>query len=129
MNKALKWILYIFLGLLILAILAGFAYMVFGGYGSGWMRPGIRMMDHMRFYYTPVRSIFGGLVCLGLFLLVVVGIVALINAVVSGNKRAQVAPPAPVPAPLRTCGNCGKPAQEDWNTCPYCGNNLNTGRP
>ncbi|OGN94081.1 MAG: hypothetical protein A2Y88_13370 [Chloroflexi bacterium RBG_13_48_10] len=129
MSKTLKWILYIILGLVALAVLGGLVVAVFGGYGYGLMRPGIRMMDHMRFYYSPVRSIFGGLLCLGVILLVIVGIVAMVNAIVHSNKQAQASPPAQMTAPSRTCGNCGKPAQEEWKTCPYCGNPLDAGQP
>jgi uncharacterized membrane protein len=28
------------------------------------------------------------------------------------------------PIATRTCANCGKPAQGDWKTCPYCGSGL-----
>jgi len=125
MSKALRWILYVLLGLVALAIIAGIVFAVFGAYRYGVMRPGLRMMEPMRFYYfSPLRSIFGGLLGLGVFILVIVGIVALVNALVRGNRPAQPNPPAQMAAPARTCSNCGKPAQEDWKTCPYCGNPL-----
>ena len=124
MNKALKWILYILLGLVVLGVIAVIVFVVFGGFGYFMIRPEIRMMDHMRFYYNPVRSIFGGLLGLGVFVLVVVGIVALINALVRSNRPIQTTPPAQMVVSPRTCSNCGKPAQEDWKTCPYCGNPL-----
>lgn len=124
MNKVLKWSLYILLGLVILAVVAGIVFAVFGGYGYAMMRPGFRMMEPMRFYFNPMRSIFGGLLGLGVLVLVIVGIAALVNAVVRGNRPMQTPPPAQMTAPTRTCSNCGKPAQEDWKTCPYCGNPL-----
>lgn len=124
MNKVLKWSLYILLGLVILAVVAGIVFAVFGGYGYAMMRPGFRMMEPMRFYSNPMRSIFGGLLGLGVLVLVIVGIVALVNALVRGNRPMQTTPPAQMTAPTRTCSNCGKPAQEDWKTCPYCGNTL-----
>lgn len=124
MNKTLKWILYILLGLVILSVLAGLIAMLFGGYGYGWLRFGAPMMNHMRFFYSPIRSVFGGLFCLGVILLVVVGIVALVYALTNGNKQTQVTPPVQIPTPVHPCSNCGKPAQEDWKTCPYCGNTL-----
>jgi hypothetical protein len=123
MSNVLKWILYILLGLVVLAVVAGIVVMVFGGYGYAMMRPGIRMMEPLRFH-SPVRLIFGGLLGLGVFVLVIVGIVALVTALVRGNRPAQTTPPAQMAAPTRTCSNCGKPAQEDWKTCPYCGNPL-----
>jgi hypothetical protein len=120
MSKTLKWIL----------VVAGFISMIFGGYGYGMMRPGLRMMEPY-YYHSPVRSVFGGLLCLGVILLVIVGIVALINALVNKNRPAETktatqisTQPSEISEPSRNCGNCGKPAQQDWNTCPYCGNPL-----
>jgi hypothetical protein len=137
MNKVLKWILYILLGLVVLAVVCGLAFAVFGGHGYGMMRPGFRMMEPYRYnYFNPGRMIFGGLLGLGFFVLVIVGIVALVNAVIHGNRPAQTTPtvqaippaqtttPAEMTMPSRTCSNCGQPAQNDWKTCPYCGNPL-----
>jgi len=134
MNKVLKWILYVLLGLVILAIIAGIVFAVFGGYGYAMMRPGIRMMEPYRSFgfggFSPLRAIFGGLLGLGIFILVIVGIVALVNALVRGNRPAAYSQPAqPVAsvqpaAAAHNCPNCGKPAQEDWKTCPYCGTPL-----
>jgi hypothetical protein len=136
MNKVLKWILYVLLGLVVLAVIAGIVFAVFGGYRYAMMRPGFRFMGPMRYSFSPFRMIFGGLFGLGVFVLVIVGIVALVNALVHGNRPAQMTPsaqmaqptqmitPAPMSTPSRTCSNCGKPAQDDWKTCPYCGNPL-----
>lgn len=124
MSKALKWFLYILLGLVVLAIIAGIVFVVFGGYGYSMMRPGFRMMEPMRYYFSPGWMIFGGLLGLGVVVLVIVGIVALVSALVSSNRPAQINPPAASTTPTRTCSNCGKPAQDDWKTCPYCGNPL-----
>jgi hypothetical protein len=124
MSKVLKWILYILLGLVVLAVVAGIAFAAFGGHGYAMMRPGFRMMEPMRYSFRPVRMIFGGLLGLGVFVLVIVGIVALVSALVKSNRPAQTQPPAQIATPVRTCSNCGKPAQEDWKTCPYCGNPL-----
>ena len=130
MNKVLKWILYVLLGLVILAIIAGVVFAVFGSFGGyAMMRPGFRMMEPYRFNggFSPFRAIFGGLFGLGIFILIIVGIVALVNALIRGNRPASITPPAQpaqTVAAARTCSNCGKPAQEDWKTCPYCGNPL-----
>lgn len=128
MNTVLKWILYVLLGLVILAVVAGIVFAIFGGgYGYSMMHPGIRMMSPYGFYgmgFSPLRAIFGGLLGLGIFILVIVGIVALVNVLVRGNRPAASTPPAQPVVPTRTCSNCGKPAQEDWKTCPYCGNPL-----
>jgi zinc-ribbon domain len=145
MRKVLKWVLYILLGLVALSVVAGVVVMVFGGLRYGMMgpsvrvyEPGFRMMEHGRYYFHSGLPIFGGLLCLGVIVLVIVGIVALVNALVHRNKPAQIAPPAQVvtepaqpaisteevSAPTHTCANCGKPTQADWKTCPYCGNPL-----
>jgi hypothetical protein len=135
MSKVLKWILYILLGLVCLAVVAGIVVGFAGlsGHGYYMMRPGIRMMTPFYHnYYNPMGGIFRGLLGLGFFVLIIVGIVALVNAIIQGNRRsqaplpAQVQPTMPVApeAPARTCANCGKPAQADWQTCPYCGNPL-----
>jgi zinc-ribbon domain len=146
MSRALKWILGILLGLVIVAVLAGLAIAVFGGFGYGMMRqgfrmvgPGYRMMGPYVYgmhNFSPLRSIFGALLGLGFLVLIIVGIVALINALVRSNRPAQTITPAqttppaqmastePTPAPTQTCSNCGKPVMEDWKNCPYCGNPL-----
>jgi hypothetical protein len=137
MNKVLKWILYVLLGLILLAVIGGFLAMIFGGFGYGMMRPGIRMMEPgIRImgpysYHNPIGWFFGGLLCLGLILLVIVGIVALVSYLVNRDRPTQVTADAQattVPvveaAPERACANCGRPAQPDWKTCPYCGNPL-----
>ncbi len=146
MSKVLKWILYVVLGLIALAVIVGIVVVIFGGLGHGYytMRPGFRMMEPYHYsYLNPGRMIFGGLLGLGFLILIIVGIVALISVITRGNRPAQVMqatqpvpPTQPTPvaemtaptaetAPLtRTCSNCGRPAQDDWKTCPYCGNPL-----
>ena len=130
MSKALKVILFILLGLVVLAVIAGVVFAIFGAFRYGMVHPGIRMMEPFRYSFNPLRMIFGGLLGLGVFILVIVGILALVYALVRGNRPAQTSTSAPmntttqVPAPTRTCSNCGKPAHEDWKTCPYCGNPL-----
>ena len=130
MNKVLKWILYVLLGLVVLAVIGCIVYIAFGGYHYAMVRPGFRMMEPFWNSFSPFRTIFGGIFGLGIFVLVIVGIVALVNAIMRGNRPAQMTPPtqmdtpAPMAAPTRTCSNCGKPAEDDWKTCPYCGNPL-----
>ncbi len=150
MNKVLRWVLYVLLGLVALGVIAGIIFAIFGGLGYGhyyMMRPGFRMMQPYGFrsgFINPVGSIFGGLLGLGLLVLIIVGIVALVNAIIRPNRPAQVSstaqqptsvpaqaamteqqtPSTQAPATTRTCAHCGKPAQDDWKTCPYCGSPL-----
>ncbi len=135
MNKVLKWILYVLLAVVVLAVIAGIVFAFLGPARYGMMRPGFRMiMPYNRYYggFSPLGGIFGGLIGLGIIILVILGIVALVNALVGGNRRTMYTPPAqpmqpsqPAAAtPSRTCPNCGKPAMDDWKTCPYCGTQL-----
>ncbi len=126
MNKVLKWILIVLLGLVALGVIAGIVFAFLGvGHGYYMMRPGFRMMQPYGYNtFSPVRSIFGGILGFGVFVLVIVGIVWLVSALVRGNRPAQMTQPQQPVAPARTCSNCGKPAQEDWKTCPDCGNPL-----
>ena len=128
MTRALKWILIVLLGVIVLAIIAGLVFAFLGAVRYGVVRQGIQPFQHFQYNYSvPFRGlgvIFGGLLGLGFFVLVIVGIVALINALFRGNRPAQMTSQTQTPAPSRTCSNCGKPAQEDWKTCPYCGNPL-----
>ena len=93
MSKVLKWILYVVLGLVVLAVVAGIVFAIFGGVGHGYymMRPGFRMMEP--YHYSLLQSgrmIFGGLLGLGFLILIIVGIVALVNVIMRGNRPAQV---------------------------------------
>ena len=151
MRKVLKWILYILLGLVVVGVVAGVVFALFGmghgAYGYYMMRPGLRMMQPYGFHvFRPSRllfgGIFGGLICLGFLVLIVVGIVALVDWIIRRNRPAQATVPAQTtppaqPAaveptvapeqaatPARNCGHCGKPVQDDWMTCPYCGSPL-----
>ena len=121
MNKTLRWVLYILLGLVGLLVVIWILFSIIGGYGYGMMGPGFPWMDHMRFGFSPARMIFGWLLGLGVFLLVVVGLVALVAALVRGSQSTPLSPTNPA---VSTCPNCGRVSQEDWKTCPYCGNPL-----
>ncbi len=135
MNKVLKWILYVLLAIVVLAVIAGIVLAFLGPARYAMMRPGIRMMapyGFNNFGFSPFRAIFSGLIGLGIIILIIVGIVALVSFLTGGMRRSTSVTPAPpmqptqpaAAAPARTCPNCGKPAMEDWKTCPYCGTML-----
>jgi hypothetical protein len=130
MNRTLKWILYVILGLVGLAVLAGIVMAIFGGYRYSMMGPGVWMAPHMRVGFNPVRWIFGAILGFGVFLLVILGIIALIASLVRGNRPyppttpTTTATPPPAATATKTCPNCGRIVQEDWKNCPYCGTPL-----
>lgn len=115
MKNAWKWILGIVIVLAVLTLLPylwrvlfpAYGYGMMGGYYGYPMMGGYGMMG-----FTPFGMLFMWLIPLGSLALLVLGIVWLVNAV-SGSKAAA-----------RLCAHCGRPAQADWKTCPYCGNAL-----
>ena len=76
--------------------------------GMGWS--GYPMMRG--FGMMPFGMLFIWLIPLGTLFLLVFGILWLVNHLTGTG------------APARTCTRCGKSAQADWKTCPYCGNAL-----
>ena len=102
--------------------------------GLGWRGGMMGGRGMMGGYFFPFGFLWMGImliVPLAVLVLVVAGGVALGNSLTrTGNSAPPPAvttpatPAAPAVTSGRTCGNCGKPAQADWNTCPYCGNAL-----
>ena len=134
MKTRTAWILGIGLLVLVLAIpLISMASRLLGYrsyyWGSGMMG-GVGMMGHSFNFLNPMGWLgmfWMWLVPLGLALLVIVGLAALLPqrpAAVQTVETAAISAPAPA-ASQRACQNCGKAAQPDWNTCPYCGQPLN----
>jgi hypothetical protein len=121
MKSKTGWILAIVLGLILLLLVPGLFMMGrwwLGGYGGMMGYPG--MMGWGYSYMHPfgwAGMLLGWLIPLGAVVLVVVGAVALINNL---NRPG----PAMPLVPERKCSNCGRPAQPDWMTCPYCGKAL-----
>jgi hypothetical protein len=121
MKKTIAWIVGIVFGILLLAGL--FLPWIFGGAGYG-MHPYGGMMGRGYGYMQP----FGwGIMGLGwLFMLAVLvllglGIASLIKYLSAPKPDST---PKSLPPSTQNCSNCGRPSQPDWNTCPYCGNNL-----
>ena len=140
MTKVIKWILGIFLSLVILAGLAAVAYLVFYGPGwAGWQadsraigpwegRPSMPWhnmpwhtmpwhpfgrMPMQRFGgFFPLQMILSGLFWLALLALVVFGLVALFT-----RQRYSTQPGAPV-APMAV--QRPAPIQEPTRACPNC---------
>lgn len=114
--------------------LPGFAFPFFqmGGFHTG--------------FFSPIRFIAAPLLCLGFLGVLILGGVAIgVNA---RKTKKTTTPDQPFPASetgpnpepttnavgepsaaasaveIRTCGNCGREAQTEWEHCPYCGNTL-----
>lgn len=145
MNKSTKWILGIVIGLVCVAALvaAGFVMLRWWG-GSGWMmesrgfrtwgdgpiQPWQRMPMHpnsgLPFSsfggFSPIRMISVGLLCLGFLALIGLGVIVLVRSLIHASQPAEN--PALATSPAQACSNCGRPVQNDWSHCPYCGNPL-----
>jgi len=150
MKKVWKWVIGIVLGLFVLAVLVGVGFMAFrgfhavrvqDGYTRGWSQQGPGRMPNDGFGLPmrgpgmmdrggmmPFLGFIGGLVCLGILVLIGLGIIWLVRAT---HKSARVESPATsmdpaeMPAPtMDTCKKCGKPIQAEWNNCPYCGKKV-----
>lgn len=67
-----------------------------------------------------IFGIFRLLIPLAVIGLAIYGVFALIRQKPSAAVAIEAAPAGPP----RTCASCGKPAQGDWNNCPYCGSAL-----
>jgi hypothetical protein len=151
MKKAWKWVIGIVLGLVILAVLVGVGFLVWGnmhGYRGvaevdrGFSQRGPGMMPYngygfqmrgpgmMGYGISPFGRFFGGLLMLGFLALVILGIVWLAVRVRTPSI-VQAAPVVPVassePMPVETlnlCKKCGRSLQADWSVCPYCGKKV-----
>src|SRR5574341_1119640 len=128
MKSTVLWIIAIVLiVVLVLALPVLFRFTGLG-WSGGMMGRGGMMGGHFG-YFFPLGFLWMGLMLLSplaLLVLIVLGGVALVSSLTRANKPAP-APATPVTPAVtsgRTCSNCGKPAQADWNTCPYCGNPL-----
>ena len=108
------------------------------GFGPGMMGQGGQqyyyhqgMMNQGYGFFPPMAYGFGFfafgilrlIVPLTLIGFAIYGVVALFRRKPSAPVAVE-AVPAPAPVSTRSCGNCGKPAQDDWKNCPYCGNSL-----
>ena len=122
MRSTVLWIVAILL-IVVLALGLPLLYRFTGlGWYGGMMGRGGAWGGHMG-YFFPLGTLWMGLMMLtpvAVLVLLVLGGVALVNSL---NRPSQPAPPPVVPSG-RACSNCGKPAQADWNSCPYCGNAL-----
>ena len=137
MKKVWKWVIGIVIALVVIAAVTGLVLLVKSHWmvrsevngaipGYKYQHPGFfpyedfgRGMHNFPMMGPGMRSVgflpFGGLMWifpLGFLVLLVLGIIWLIKA---------LRKPEAVPLQTHSCKNCGKPVQEDWRNCPYCG--------
>lgn len=114
MKNTWKWILGIAL-VLVLFFGPYLFQLVFPtvGYGYGMMGSGRGGGMMGGFGFFPFGMGLMWLIPLGTIALIVLGVVWLVNNT-NSSKTVQG----------KVCPSCGKPAQTDWKTCPYCGNGL-----
>lgn len=158
MNKTTKWILGILAGIILLAVIACAAvfFMTWLG-GDGWVmgtrsgrlweNRGIMPWQSMHgtwrgLFLGPIGMLAPALLCLGVIVLIIVGVVALVlNQQKKGAQPSPVAPTstaAAVPAPpsvevnppsaevQKTCSTCNHSLSQEWKVCPYCGTPVDT---
>ena len=121
MKKNLGWIIAFVLGVLLLAAVV--LPWIFAGTGFG-MRPYGGMMGRDFGYMHPMGWAgmgLGWLFLLSVLVLLGLGIASLVKYLSEPKSRSNI--PADTHS-THSCSNCGRPSQADWNTCPYCGNNL-----
>jgi hypothetical protein len=154
MNKFLKWILWIIGVLVVVAVLFGIGYFAFTHWNAGgWMmagrgenfgdgdgrlpwrnmpmHPGLMRPGGRFFGFSILGFILGGLFRLAILVLIIAGIIALIRYLTRSYKVVPVAPTtgtttvaAAATEGSKTCPNCGRSVQADWQHCPYCGADL-----
>jgi hypothetical protein len=151
MKNVWKWIIGIVVGLVVLGVLAGVGLMVrsnFHGYRAvapiapGFYQRGPEMMPyggfgHMRGPEMMSRGFmhFGGifacLVGLGFLVLLVLGIIVLVRglrkplpATVLPATAPAITPESTPVAIINACKKCGKPLQDEWKACPFCGKKV-----
>jgi hypothetical protein len=112
---------------IVLAVLLALVLIVPPLFTTGWMwgRGGaFGFHPMMRVAHMPGFFPFGGWLGMAWMGLIPVGLVVLAVWGLA-NLSAGHGPKAELPAtPARACANCGRAAQVDWGTCPYCGKPL-----
>ncbi|MBN2387563.1 MAG: zinc ribbon domain-containing protein [Anaerolineales bacterium] len=111
MKNTWKWIIGIVVGLVVLGLLFGLPFLYRTAYGFESYARDAWMPMHsypMHGGFMPVGGFFMWLFPLGLLVLTGLGIAWLIRSLSAGR------------VPARVCSQCGRAAQIDWKTCPYC---------
>jgi hypothetical protein len=125
MKKAIYWIL---ASTAVLLLALSILWFFPNRWGYGGMMGGYGMMGGNYGFVNPLGWLgmaFGmtlmWLIPAGILFVIVAGAVALVNNL---TRPSNPSPGANLPVSSRVCQACGKPAQADWNTCPYCGQTI-----
>ena len=121
MKKTISWTLAV---IAVILIALPTLWILSSMWGYGGMMGGYGMMGRGFGFTNPLGWLgmaFMWLIPAAILFLLVAGVVALVNNLTRSSDTTSQAPPS---ASTRTCPNCGKPAQVDWNTCPYCSQKL-----
>lgn len=113
MNKKINWSVVVVIGIIALLILGA---SLFGGWGyGGWGMMGPGMMGGWGYSsFGWIGMIFMWLIPIGFIVLTVLGVAWLVRTL--GDSTP--------PSSGRTCPNCARGSQADWQNCPYCGTAL-----
>jgi len=116
--KKINWLVVGIVVIVLLLFLFG-GGMMFGGWGyhgygmmGGYGGPGM-----MGWGYSPfgwLGMFFMWIIPIGVLALIVFGVAALVRNTGNGVQ----------PTVSKSCPNCGKGVQVDWQNCPYCGTSL-----
>lgn len=116
MKSTIAWIAAIVFGVLLLALLPGMWMM-----GRTWMSGYGGMMGGFggMHAFGWGGMFIGWLILAGVVFFLATGVFALVNNLNRSEGGSQTSPQMG-----KACPHCGKPVSNDWNTCPYCSQNL-----
>jgi hypothetical protein len=120
MSRAGRW-------WIVLAVLLALAVIAPPLFMTGWMwgRGGaMGFYPMMRLAHMPGYFPGGGWQGIGLRALVPVGVIVLAAWGLASLFARNVRKTEPGASPARACASCGRAAQAEWSTCPYCGKLL-----
>lgn len=92
------------------------------------MRPYSGMMGRGFGFFHPMAwtgMVLGWLFGLAILVLLGLGIASLIRYLSEPRSHSDS---TALPEPAVNCPNCGRAAQPEWNTCPFCGTSLAEGK-
>jgi len=113
--------------LIVLAVLLALPVIAPPLFMTGWMwgrGGGVDFYPMMRLAHMPGYFPMGGWLGIGLRALIPVGVIVLAAWGISRLFARNVRETGSGISPARACASCGRVAQAEWSTCPYCGKLL-----